>query len=135
VRLLDQREHRVVVQREHDDPADALGDPGVDLRDLGVELGVGMALQHGVAARLGVVLHTLEQQRVAGERGVRLGEGDGLVGRPAVDVGHRRADVAERERPDAGGAAQHDLAPAEAVRAVEFFGHVPLPLGLAFRAA
>ena len=50
MRLLDQRQHRVVVEREHDDPADLLPDPGVDLVDLRVELVVRVALEQLIAA-------------------------------------------------------------------------------------
>ena len=53
VRLLDQRRHRVVVEREHDHAADALADPRVELVDLRVELAVRVALEQLVAAALG----------------------------------------------------------------------------------
>jgi hypothetical protein len=52
VRLVDQRQHGIVIERQHDHPADTLADPRVDLGDLLVDLVVGVALQDLVAARL-----------------------------------------------------------------------------------
>src|SRR5581483_1339196 len=59
-----------------------------------------------------VVVHALEQQRVAREGCVRLREGDLLRVGPVVDVRERRAGVAEPERTERTGATDDELAPA-----------------------
>ena len=71
VRLVDERDDRVVVEREHDDGADALGDPGLDLRELSVELRVGVALEQRVAAHLALLLRAGHQR--GPDRGARVG--------------------------------------------------------------
>src|SRR5262249_7046230 len=80
---------------EHDHAADALADPGVQLVDLRVELGVRVALEQLVAALLGRRLRALEQERVDTRGCVRLRERDRLrVGRL---IGVREELARERE--------------------------------------
>ena len=110
VRLLDQRRHRVVVERQHDHATDALPDPRVELVDLRVELAVGVALEQLVAAALGGGLRAGEQQRVEAGRGVGLGERDLLRVPPARRAGVRGTGTAQCERTCARGPCRQERA-------------------------
>jgi hypothetical protein len=133
VGLLDQRQHRVVVEREDDHPADPLRDPRVDLVDLVVELVVRVALEQLVAALLGAGLGALEQQRIDACRRVRLRERDRLVVGATPYGRERRRRPAERERPECPRRAGDEAPPADpprdllVERALVLLGHRTLP--------